>query len=317
MLDIIYETNNTVGNSCESGADWEKNATFICGLQACSAWCNVLPKPNLSPFWGNFPGSVAAAHGVFGSDALAGRGTGTPGELAAADYIRGVFRRYNLQSPLTNGRLFSNDTHDGSLPLAESVLRIHYNEKIIDLNLGSDYLLMKTGPQTFVSQPVEMVLPDTALLRRSSIITIIKNTDVRGKIVARRCRVNRHRKIPHILMEKQKVFTHCPEAKLRQAIFAERWESCWDCRSILHKFATLGAIAANLRWRCDVGISFRQPVQRGVESGYRLRIVAKSGIPLIDCARIPNRATGKFYAEIPDCRLKANSSSGIFDHRMW
>ncbi|MCB9070736.1 MAG: M28 family peptidase [Calditrichae bacterium] len=175
-------------------------------------------QTKFEPVLGEISRDSLRQHMAFlGSDALAGRGTGTPGELAAADYIRGVFRRYNLQSPRQTEDYFQMIPMHGSLPLAESVLRIHYNEKIIDLNLGSDYLLMKTGPQTFVSQPVEMVFAGYGIVAPEFDYNDYQNTDVRGKIVVAFSGEPPSENLAYFDGKAESIYA-LPEAKLRQAI---------------------------------------------------------------------------------------------------
>lgn len=92
-----------------------------------------------------------------GHDSLEGRATGSRGESIAAAYIAGTLERLLLKPLGEDGSYYQFIPMHGSIPLAESQLRFWLKDQLTDLELGRDYLLYKTGAQTYIPNPVEMV----------------------------------------------------------------------------------------------------------------------------------------------------------------
>lgn len=92
-----------------------------------------------------------------GSDELQGRGTGTEGESRAASYIAYQLKKYNLTPMGEKESYFQFIPMHGSTPLSTSKLLLISagGEKI--LKIGQDYVLYKTGAQTFIPNPLPMV----------------------------------------------------------------------------------------------------------------------------------------------------------------
>jgi hypothetical protein len=92
-----------------------------------------------------------------GSDALQGRGTGTEGEARAAMYISDQLKKNNLTPIGEKESYFQFIPMHGSVPLNSSkLLLMSANEEQV-LKLGQDYVLYKTGAQTFIPNPLPLV----------------------------------------------------------------------------------------------------------------------------------------------------------------
>lgn len=91
------------------------------------------------------------------SDAFEGRGTGTPGERAAAAHIAATLKAYGCVPLGDDGSYFQHVPLHGSTPLADSRLTLVTRNGNQNLELGKDYLLYKTGAQTFIPQPLRMI----------------------------------------------------------------------------------------------------------------------------------------------------------------
>ena len=118
-----------------------------------------------------------------GSDSLAGRGTGTRGSALAAQYIADHLKKYNIQPLGDNGTYFQNIPMHGSIPLSESRLLLFSEGKSQKLELGKDYLLFKSGAQTFIPQPVPAVFVGYGIIAPEFDYNDYQNLDVSGKIV--------------------------------------------------------------------------------------------------------------------------------------
>ena len=83
------------------------------------------------------------------SDIFEGRGTGTTGGNLAAKYIALEYSKYNLK-PIGNANTYYQyiPMH-GSTVLPSSELTLFSNNEVKTLHLKDDYLLYKTGQQTY------------------------------------------------------------------------------------------------------------------------------------------------------------------------
>jgi len=118
-----------------------------------------------------------------GHDSLRGRGTGTRGERIAAQYISNNLKKYKL-IPIGDQRIyFQSIPMHGSFPLAESQLKIYYNDREYHLELGEDYLLYKSGAQTFIPQPVPLVFVGYGIIAPEFDYNDYQAIDVAGKVV--------------------------------------------------------------------------------------------------------------------------------------
>jgi len=120
---------------------------------------------------------------VLGADSLEGRGTGTRGERKAAEYIVNVLKNSQITPLGEQGGYFQSIPMDGSTPQADSELRLFCAEKIINFRYGADYLLYKSGAQTFVPTPVELVFAGYGIVAPEYDYNDYQSLDVRDKIV--------------------------------------------------------------------------------------------------------------------------------------
>lgn len=119
---------------------------------------------------------------VLGHDSLQGRGTGTPGEKKAARFLAGELNKTGLEPAGDDGSWFQNIPLHGSTPLAGSRLIIDYPDETRLLILGQDYLLFKTGAQTFIPKPVQMVFAGYGITAPQFDYNDYQDIDVTGKI---------------------------------------------------------------------------------------------------------------------------------------
>jgi len=117
------------------------------------------------------------------SDELAGRGTGTPGGEKAARYLSNQFRKYNLKPVGDNRTYFQKIPMHGSLSLNESKLQLLTPTRAEDFVLKRDYLLYKTGAQTFIPQPVPLVFVGYGIIAPEFDYNDYQYQNVAGKIV--------------------------------------------------------------------------------------------------------------------------------------
>ena len=122
---------------------------------------------------------------ILGHDSMEGRATGTPGEDKAASYLVKQLTKYNIQPAGDQaGSYFQYIPMHGSTPLPDSRLRFYTSEeRSFDFELGYDYLLYKSGAQTYVPTPVELIFVGYGIHAPEYDYNDYQNVDVRGKIV--------------------------------------------------------------------------------------------------------------------------------------
>ena len=113
---------------------------------------------------------------------MQGRGTGTAGGDRAAEYIADRLRAYGLQ-PLHRDSYFQEVPMHGSRPLPEGRMQLMSGDVAKELKLGRDYLLYRTGDQTFVSTPLPLVFVGFGIVAPEFDHNDYQNVDVAGKIV--------------------------------------------------------------------------------------------------------------------------------------
>lgn len=118
-----------------------------------------------------------------GHDSLQGRGTGTRGEQIAAQYIASNLEKYQLTPIGDQASYFQSIPMHGSFPLPESQLKIFFDAKEYKLTLGKDYLLYKSGAQTFIPQPVPLVFVGYGIIAPEFDYNDYQEIDVEGKVV--------------------------------------------------------------------------------------------------------------------------------------
>jgi hypothetical protein len=117
------------------------------------------------------------------SDELKGRGTGTPGARMAAEYIADQMKTLDL---IPSGSLFSyfqSIPMTGSRPLPGSELKIETVNGEKELILSKDFLLFKSGAQTFIPAPVPMVFVGYGIIAPEFDYNDYQSVDVAGKVV--------------------------------------------------------------------------------------------------------------------------------------
>lgn len=121
---------------------------------------------------------------ILGHDSLQGRATGTLGERKAANYIARFFELLRLM-PIGDQRTYiqSIPMH-GSYPLRQSELTLFVDEGRERLELGKDYLLYKSGAQTFIPQPVPLVFVGYGIIAPEFDYNDYQSIDATGKVVA-------------------------------------------------------------------------------------------------------------------------------------
>lgn len=146
-----------------------------------AAFCQVdsLPISSISD-------TAIAKHIQFlGSDFLEGRATGSTGNKTAASYIKNELSRMGLQPGAGENRYYQSILMHGNTALPESQLRIYSDDQLLfDLELGRDYLLFKSGAQTYVPQPVPVVFVGYGIIASEYDYNDYQSVDVEGKIVA-------------------------------------------------------------------------------------------------------------------------------------
>jgi hypothetical protein len=118
-----------------------------------------------------------------GHDSLQGRSTGSRGERIAAQYIASYLQKYQITPIGDQASYFQSIPMHGSFPLPESQLKIFYDDKEYLLQLGKDYLLYKSGAQTFIPQPVPLVFVGYGIIAPEFDYNDYQAIDVEGKVV--------------------------------------------------------------------------------------------------------------------------------------
>lgn len=117
-----------------------------------------------------------------GNDSLEGRATGTRGGELAAKYISNQLRKTGVMPIGANNSFFQPIPMHGSIPLKESILRLHTGDKVHDFELGRDYLLYKAGAQTFLPEAVPLVFVGYGIIAPEFDYNDYHSVDVAGKI---------------------------------------------------------------------------------------------------------------------------------------
>jgi len=118
-----------------------------------------------------------------GSDALQGRGTGTPGERLAAEYLSRHFAALKLAPINRNRTYFQSIPMHGSTAQSASQLTLFHENQTHEFSLQRDYLLYKSGAATFVPQPVPLVFVGYGIIAPEFDYNDYQKLDVTGKIV--------------------------------------------------------------------------------------------------------------------------------------
>jgi hypothetical protein len=120
---------------------------------------------------------------ILASDSLEGRGTGTAGGNLAAEFIASEFSKYRLKPTGNDSTFYQNIPMHGSFPLKTSELKIYNGENVINLKLEKDYLLYKSGQQTYTPVPLPIVFVGYGIVAPEFDYNDYQSIDVEGKIV--------------------------------------------------------------------------------------------------------------------------------------
>lgn len=120
---------------------------------------------------------------VLASDIFEGRGTGTTGGSLAAKYIASEFAKYGLKTVGEINSFYQNIPMHSSYPLKFSELKIHSDDEEILFELQKDYLLYKSGQQTFTPIPLPLVFVGFGIIAPEYDYNDYHSIDVEDKIV--------------------------------------------------------------------------------------------------------------------------------------
>lgn len=120
---------------------------------------------------------------ILAGDDFEGRGTGTTGGNLAAKYIASEFAKYGLKPVGNESSFYQNIPMHGSYPLKSSELKIYSNDDEIFLQLNKDYLLYKSGQQTFTPVPLPLVFVGFGIVAPEYDYNDYQEIEVEGKIV--------------------------------------------------------------------------------------------------------------------------------------
>ncbi len=120
---------------------------------------------------------------VLASDIFEGRGTGTTGGDLAAKYIALEYSKYGLIPAGNATSYYQNIPMHGSFPLASSELKIYNGDIATLFQLEKDYLLFKSGQQTFTPLPLPLVFVGYGIIAPEFDYNDYQSVDVEGKIV--------------------------------------------------------------------------------------------------------------------------------------
>jgi len=116
------------------------------------------------------------------SDEFLGRGIGQQGEIIAANYIASELRQSGVEPLNSNGDYFQYIPLHQSEVLIESELKIRISDSVYSFDLFNDYIVSKTGEQTFIPTPVQLVFVGYGIVAHEYDYNDYYNIDVRGKI---------------------------------------------------------------------------------------------------------------------------------------
>lgn len=120
---------------------------------------------------------------VLGSDLFEGRGTGSTGGYLAANYLAQEFAKLNLKPLGNNGTFYQYIPFHASKALRSSNLILYSNNEQTKLELNEDYLLYKSGDQTFIPTPLELVFAGYGIISPEFDYNDYQAIETQGKIV--------------------------------------------------------------------------------------------------------------------------------------
>lgn len=116
-------------------------------------------------------------------DSLEGRASGTKGGSIAAKYIADQYFKYGLDRITKDDTYYQNIPMHGSIPLNSSQLTLFYNNDTIQLKYSDDYFLYRSGQQTFIPKPLQLVFVGYGIIAPEFDYNDYQSVNVEGKIV--------------------------------------------------------------------------------------------------------------------------------------
>ena len=141
-------------------------------------------EENFSPIDLNSSAASIQKHlEVLASDIFEGRGTGTTGGDLAAKYIALEYSKYGLKPVGDETSYYQNIPMHGSFPLPSSELKVYLDSEETTLKLEKDYLIYKSGQQTFIPLPLPLVFVGYGIIAPEYDYNDYQSVDVESKIV--------------------------------------------------------------------------------------------------------------------------------------
>ncbi|BDQ01834.1 M28 family peptidase [Ignavibacterium sp.] len=116
------------------------------------------------------------------SDELEGRGLGSRGIKLAANYLAEKFNEYDLKKIPSTDSYFQEIPFIGSRTLSSSEFNFYIDDKVISLKYSDDYFLYKSGQQTFIPLPTELVFVGYGIVAPEFDYNDYQAVDITGKI---------------------------------------------------------------------------------------------------------------------------------------
>ncbi|MDZ7336760.1 MAG: M28 family peptidase [candidate division KSB1 bacterium] len=120
---------------------------------------------------------------VLGHDSLQGRGTGKIGEQKAARYIARYLQRIGIRPLGDHGSYFQSIPMHGSFPRPQSKFLYFSQEQEQAFVLERDFLLYRSGAQTYLPQLVPLVFVGYGIIAPEFDYNDYQSVDVEGKVV--------------------------------------------------------------------------------------------------------------------------------------
>jgi hypothetical protein len=119
---------------------------------------------------------------TLGNDIFEGRAPGTTGGNLSAKYLADKFDNLRLKPIGNNNTYYQNIQMHGCLPTEQSKLTVYADSLEFELEFGKDYLLYKTGEQTYSPRPLELVFVGYGINAPEYDYNDYHSVDVEGKI---------------------------------------------------------------------------------------------------------------------------------------
>ena len=119
---------------------------------------------------------------TLGNDIFEGRASGTTGANLSAKYLADKLDNLRLKPIGNNNTYYQNIQMHGCFPTEKSKLTVYTDTLDFDLEFGKDYLLYKTGEQTYNPRPLQMVFVGYGINAPEYDYNDYNSIDIDGKI---------------------------------------------------------------------------------------------------------------------------------------